>query len=87
MPHILVIDDDPSVRNILEEFLKMKRFEVSVVGDGEMGVEVIQEKKIDLYLVDLVLPGMGGMEVLKKISSLLPVFRPARSLSAGCGPC
>ncbi len=70
MPHILVIDDDPSVRNILEEFLKMKGFEVSVVADGEMGVELIQEKKIDLYLVDLVLPGMSGMEVLKKISSL-----------------
>ncbi len=70
MPHILVIDDDQSVRSILEEFLQLKGFEVSVVGDGEMGVDAIQEKKIDLYLVDLVLPGMGGMEVLKKISSL-----------------
>jgi nitrogen regulation protein NR(I) len=76
MPHILVIDDDPSVRNILEEFLQLKGFEVSVVGDGEVGVDVIQEKKIDLYLVDLVLPGMGGIEVLKKVS-LLNVTIPA----------
>ncbi len=70
MPHILVIDDDPSVRSLLEEFLQLKGFEVSVVGDGEMGLEAIREKKIDLYLVDLVLPGMGGMEVLKKVSFL-----------------
>ncbi len=70
MPHILVIDDDPAVRSILEEFLHLKGFEVSVAEDGEIGIELIQEKGIDLYLVDLVLPGMGGMEVLKKISSL-----------------
>ncbi|MBI5607154.1 MAG: sigma-54-dependent Fis family transcriptional regulator [Deltaproteobacteria bacterium] len=70
MPHILVIDDDPAVRSILEEFLHLKGFEVSVAEDGEIGVELIQEKGIDLYLVDLVLPGMGGMEVLKKIASL-----------------
>ena len=76
MSHILVIDDDPSVRNILEEFLQLKGFEVSVVGDGEVGVDVIQEKKIDLYLVDLVLPGMGGIEVLKKVS-LLNITIPA----------
>ena len=70
MPHILVIDDAPTVRSLLEEFLGSKGFEVSTVADGEMGVDFIREKKIDLYLVDLVLPGMGGMEVLKKVSSL-----------------
>lgn len=70
MPHILVIDDDASVRSILEEFLHLKGFEVTLAGDGERGVELIQEKKFDLYLVDLVLPGIGGIEVLTKVSSL-----------------
>jgi len=70
MPHILVIDDDPAVREILEEFLRLKGFEVSVAPDGEIGVRLIQERTIDLYLVDLVLPGIGGMEVLKKVSLL-----------------
>ncbi len=69
MPHILVIDDDPSVRNILEDFLQLKGFEVSVTGDGESGASLIQERRFDLFLVDLVLPGMGGMEVLKKVYS------------------
>jgi DNA-binding NtrC family response regulator len=70
MPHILVIDDDPSVRAILEEFLQLKGFEVTVAGDGEMGIDLLQEKKIDLYFIDLVLPGMGGMEVLKNVAAL-----------------
>jgi DNA-binding NtrC family response regulator len=69
MPHILVIDDDPTVRNILEDFLHLKGFEVSVTGDGESGISLIQERRFDLYLVDLVLPKMGGMEVLKEVSS------------------
>lgn len=70
MSHILVIDDDSSVRNILEEFLHLKGFEVTLVEDGERGIELIQEKKFDLYLVDLVLPGIGGIEVLTKVSAL-----------------
>ena len=69
MPHILVIDDDPSVRNILEDFLQLKGFEVSVTGDGESGASLIQERRFDLFLVDLVLPGMGGIEVLKEVYS------------------
>src|SRR5271169_1374009 len=69
MPHILVIDDDPSVRNILEDFLQLKGFEVSVTGDGESGASLIQERHFDLFLVDLVLPGMGGIEVLKEVYS------------------
>ncbi len=69
MPHVLVIDDDPSVRDILEDFLQLKGFEVSVTGDGESGASLLQERRFDLFLVDLVLPGMGGMEVLKEVYS------------------
>jgi DNA-binding NtrC family response regulator len=69
MPHILVIDDDPSVRDILEDFLKLKGYEVTVTGDGESGVALLSERRFDLYLVDLVLPGMGGMEVLKNVTA------------------
>jgi len=70
MPHILVIDDDLSVRNILGDFLQTKGFEVSLAGDGESGMDLLQERKFDLFFVDLVLPRMGGLEVLKKAASL-----------------
>jgi DNA-binding NtrC family response regulator len=69
MPHILVIDDDPLIRNILEDFLHQKGFEVSVTGDGESAVSLIQEQRFDLFLVDLFLPGMSGMEVIKEVYS------------------
>ncbi|MBI4766017.1 MAG: sigma-54-dependent Fis family transcriptional regulator [Deltaproteobacteria bacterium] len=69
MPHILVIDDDSSVRDILEDFLQLKGFEVSVTDDGEKGISLIQERRFDLFLVDLVLPGMNGMEVIKEVYS------------------
>jgi DNA-binding NtrC family response regulator len=69
MPHILVVDDDPSVRDILKDFLQLKGFEVSVTGDGESAVSLIKERRFDLFLIDLVLPGMSGMEVLKEVYS------------------
>ncbi len=65
MSHILIIDDDPSVREILEEFLTPKGFEVTVTGDGESGMALLLERRFDLFLVDLVLPGISGIEVLK----------------------
>lgn len=67
MPHILVIDDDPTVRSLLKDFLLIKGFDVDLAEDGERGIALIQEKPFDLFLVDLVLPGMGGLEVLKKV--------------------
>jgi DNA-binding NtrC family response regulator len=70
MPHVLVIDDDPTVRSILDDYLKIKGFEVVLAEDGEGAVDLIQERSFDLFLVDLVLPGMGGMEVLKKANEL-----------------
>jgi DNA-binding NtrC family response regulator len=76
MHHILIVDDDPSVRDILKEFLKLKGFEVSVTGDGESAVSLIRERRFDLFLVDLVLPGMSGMEVLKEVYSY-PVNIPS----------
>jgi DNA-binding NtrC family response regulator len=72
MPHILVIDDDPAVRDILEAFLTSKGFEVTLAPDGESGVALLKERRFDGYLVDLVLPGMGGLEVLKEIAPLHP---------------
>jgi DNA-binding NtrC family response regulator len=70
MPHILVIDDDATVRSLLNDFLLIKGFEVDLAENGERGLELIQEKPFDLFLVDLVLPGIGGLEVLKRIYAM-----------------
>jgi nitrogen regulation protein NR(I) len=67
MSHILIIDDDDSVRDALGSFLKEHDFTVTMAASGQEGLEMLKEEKIDVFLVDLVMPGMGGLEVLRHV--------------------
>ncbi len=68
MQRILVIDDEESIRDLLEDFLESKGFEVTTTHDGESGLELLKEDKFDLFLLDLMMPGMSGLDVLKEAS-------------------
>ena len=70
MDRILIIDDDESVRDALEAFLKTKGFNVTLTSNGQEGLELLKEERFALFLVDLIMPGMGGLEVLKEVSAL-----------------
>ena len=70
MHSILVIDDNESIRDLLSEFLTGKGFEVTGVGDGEAGLDQLKRQKFDLFFVDLVMPGMGGVDVLREAKNL-----------------
>jgi len=70
MHSILVIDDNESIRDLLSEFLTGKGFEVIGVGDGEAGLDQLKRQKFDLFFVDLVMPGMGGVDVLREAKNL-----------------
>ena len=67
MNRILVIDDEQSIRELLKDFLETKGFEVLTASDGESGLELLREDKFDLFLLDLMMPGISGLELLKKI--------------------
>ncbi|MBI4848061.1 MAG: sigma-54-dependent Fis family transcriptional regulator [Nitrospirae bacterium] len=69
MQRILVIDDEASIRGLLKDFLETKGFEVLTASDGETGLTVLKEDKFDLLLLDLMMPGMNGMDVLRNIAS------------------
>ena len=69
---ILVIDDDPLVRQGLQEILEAEGYEVETAPDGEQGLARLQEHPYDLALSDLTLPGLGGMEILEFIVQHLP---------------
>jgi nitrogen regulation protein NR(I) len=69
MHRVLIIDDDETVRNVLQTFLSNNGFEVTLAHDGSSGLELIKEGRFDLILTDLVMPGLGGIEILKEISS------------------
>ncbi|RMH69931.1 MAG: sigma-54-dependent Fis family transcriptional regulator [Gemmatimonadetes bacterium] len=66
-PVILVVDDKESFRLNLERYLKQLEYEVVGAGTGEDAVEIAKKIVPDVILLDLVLPGMNGIEVLKQI--------------------
>lgn len=70
MHRILVIDDDEIVRDLLESFFMEKGFSVILAEDGEKGLERLIQDKFDIFFVDLVMPGMGGLELLRRLSDL-----------------
>jgi len=64
---ILIIEDDKFLRELIAQKLLKEEFEISEAVDGEEGVKKVQKEKPDLILLDLILPGIDGFEVLAKI--------------------
>ena len=76
---VLIIDDDRIVRRILQSALSQKGFDVYTSEDGPSGIETAQKENIDVILLDWMMPGMDGMEVLKQLKNNektkhIPVF-------------
>lgn len=70
---VLIVDDDKSVRNFLEKFLKQKGYLwVKSVSTGKEALDIIEKDRIKLVLLDIKLPGMDGIEVLRKIKKIKP---------------
>jgi len=71
MSHILVIDDDIELCELLGDYLKPEGFEVTSVYDGEQGLRlaISEAGKYDLIVLDVMLPGMSGFEVLQHLRS------------------
>jgi len=67
---IIVIDDEPSVLESFKMILKIKDYDVTTFPDGPSALAGIEKGKYDLAFVDYKLPGMDGLEVLKKIKEL-----------------
>ena len=67
MKTILFIEDESALQKTLGEILKQEGYEVTPALDGEIGLRLAKDKKPDLILLDLILPKVHGMEVLKKL--------------------
>lgn len=67
--NLLVIDDDNAVTELLSLLLKSHGYEVTAVNSGPEGIAVLREKKIDLVVLDLMMPDMDGWEVCKSVRS------------------
>ncbi len=61
---ILIVDDDPDIRDILKLTLSEENYEIFKAGDGEEAMRVIQSKPLDLIMVDYNMPKMNGIDFL-----------------------
>ncbi len=64
---ILVIDDEPIIREVMGAILTQEGHRLRLVEDAEVGLEALAKEEFDLVVLDLMLPGMGGLETLKEI--------------------
>lgn len=82
MTKILVIDDEPSVLSVVSAYLKPEGYEVYTATDGNAGLKVAHAFKPDLIILDLMLPGMDGIELLSRLrheSDVYVIMLTARS--------
>lgn len=73
---VLVVDDHPKVLRFIEIDLKLRGFDVVTTTSGEEALELVKSARPDIMLLDIVMPGMDGLEVLKKLRGFtqLPVI-------------
>jgi PAS domain S-box-containing protein len=71
-PFILVVEDDAEMRETLSDILADKDYEVKTVGTGEAALALAKKEKLHTCLIDLKLPGITGIEVLKGLKSINP---------------
>ncbi|MBR6704732.1 MAG: response regulator transcription factor [Lachnospiraceae bacterium] len=67
MNKILIVEDDISIAELEKDYLELSSFEVQIAGDGETGWELARQGGFDLYILDVMLPGLDGFELLSRI--------------------
>ena len=69
MSKILIIEDEESIAELERDYLEISSYEVTICNDGEKGLKEALDNEYDLYILDLMLPGVDGFEICKAIRS------------------
>lgn len=75
MVHILVVEDDEQMNDMLESTLQSQGYTVSTAFNGQQAIEACQQENFDLIITDVRLPGMDGVEMLGKIKKIRPKLK------------
>jgi len=67
MPKILIVEDEAKIARFVELELKHEGYEVDIANDGRTGLEKALNKEVDLVILDIMLPGLSGIEVCRRI--------------------
>lgn len=74
MKKILVVEDDNTIHKIIEDILKKEHYIVISAYSGTEAISIIENNNIDLILLDLMLPGINGEDIVKKVNKTLPII-------------
>ena len=69
---VLFLEDEPTIREVLKEYMKISGYDVTEVDDGNKALELLKEQSYDLAILDIMVPGISGLEVLSAIKDQLP---------------
>ena len=73
MARVLVVDDDPTVREVVSSYIRAHDHEVVEAGDGESALQTMARRPADLVVLDLMLPGIDGLEVCRRLRAVRSV--------------
>ncbi len=77
MKRILVVDDEETIRQLYQEELQDAGYDVEVAADGRQALQAVEQRRPDLMTIDIKMPGMDGIELLRKVRSIhrdLPII-------------
>ncbi len=75
MAHILIIDDEPHIRTIIETFLARDGHEVDLAENGKIALKLAELKAYDLVITDVIMPEKDGLEVITGFKRIIPGVR------------
>lgn len=73
MPEVLIVDDEPHIREALTGILEAESYEVAAVADGQAALDQVMTDPPGIIILDLRMPGLGGMETLRKLKEVAPL--------------
>ncbi len=68
--HVLVVDDDPAVRDVLQEVLRQEEYSVSTAEDGAAAIQAVKDSVIHIVITDFQLPDIDGLEIIDRLAKL-----------------
>ncbi len=83
MATVLIVDDDPKIRDLLRLYVERERHRVIEAEDGPSAIAAVERARPDLVLLDVMLPGLDGIEVLRRIRAVASI--PVMLLTARSG--
>ena len=75
-PHVLAVDDDPAIRELIAEYLRQNDFRATAVNDGSAMRAVLEDEVVDLIVLDVKLRGEDGMGLTQRLraESMIPII-------------